>query len=239
VRNVARLVRVPTARPPEVQAYSPAEARELLTAANEDRLYTLWAVAMGIGLRKGEALGLRWSDVSLEAGWLRVRQTLARENGGLVFAEPKTARSRRTVPLPSVCVAALRHHRDRQDLELSATEPYWDDHGLVFCSTIGSPIDPDNVNRAFDKLCATATAGVRRVRVHDLRHTCATLLLAQGVPARVVMEILGHSQISVTLNTYTHVVSELQQEAMNRIDDVFDPPPVDDDGDGPDTGPDD
>ena len=169
--------------------------------------------------------------MNLEVGWLRVRQTLGRENGGLVFAEPKTARSRRTVPLPSVCVEALRRHRDRQDAERAAAEPYWDDHGLVFCSTIGTPIDPDNVNRAFDKLCATA--GVRRVRVHDLRHTCATLLLAQGVPARVVMEILGHSQISVTLNTYTHVVSELQQDAMNRIDDVFDPPQADDE-DGPD-----
>jgi integrase len=246
-RNVARLVQVPSARTEPVQPFDVDEARQLLAAAEGDRLHALWTVALGIGLRKGEALGLRWIDVDLDGGWLHVRQSLQRQApkegavraGSLVLVAPKTQRSVRKVPLPPVCASALRAHRRRQVAERLEAGPYWQDTGLVFTTTLGTPIDPRNVNRWFDQLCERA--GVRRLRVHDLRHTCASLLLAQGVPARVVMEVLGHSQISVTMDLYTHVLPGVQQVAAAEMERAIGPvvtPDVVDgpDGDAPSTG---
>ncbi len=214
-RNVARLVEVPTADQLPVQPLSVAEARRLLKAARDDRLYALWAVALSVGLRRGEALGLRWQDVDLEAGLLRVEQTLQRVDGRLRFAAPKTARSRRVVPLPPICVVALSEHRERQDQDRAALGRAWYESGLVFTTSIGTPLEPRNVNRSFETLCERA--GVRRIRLHDLRHTCASLLLAQGVAPRVVMETLGHSQIAVTLNIYTHVMPTVLRDAADRM----------------------
>lgn len=215
-RNVASLVQVPMPPAADVRPLDVEEARRLLDAARGDRLYALWEVALGIGLRRGEALGLHWQDVDLEAGALRVEQTLQRTGGRLVLAPPKTARSRRTVPLPPVCVAALRAHRVAQAREQLAVGPAWQDSGLVFTTGLGTAIEPRNVNRSFAALCRRA--GLRPIRLHDLRHTCATLLLAHGVSARVVMETLGHSQIAITMNTYTHVLPVLQREAADRMD---------------------
>ena len=196
-----------------------AEAKALLAAARDDRLYAYWTVALGVGLRRGEALGLRWCDLDLDAGILRVCQTLQRAGGRLVLVPPKTERSRRSVPLPTVAVTGLREHRRAMAIEALARGQALDDEGLVFTSTVGTPLEPRNLNRAFDALLGRA--GLRHVRLHDLRHTCATLLLAQGVPARVVMEILGHSAIAVTMNTYSHVVPSLQREAAQRMDDAL------------------
>jgi integrase len=192
------------------------EAQQLLAATDDDRLYALWSVALGVGLRRGEALGLRWQDVDLDGGTLRVEQALQRTKGGLVLGPTKTPRSRRTIPLPAVCVRALKIHRARQNVERLAVGDSWQDSGLVFTSNVGTPVEPRNVNRSFTKLIEKA--GVRPVRRHDLRHTCASLLLAQGVPLRVVMEVLGHSQIAVTANTYTHVLPTLQREAADLMD---------------------
>ena len=220
-RNVARLVQLPSSRSAPVQPYDADEARRLLAAAQDDRLYALWAVALGVGLRKGEALGLRWSDVDMKAGRLHVRQSVQRQAGGLVFVEPKTHRSRRTAPLPLVCLSALRAHKLRQSQERLACGPYWQNFDLVFTTTHGTPIDPRNVNRWFDQLCTRA--GIRRLRVHDLRHTCASLLLVQGVTARVVMETLGHSQMAVTMDLYTHVLPGLQEAAATEMDRALGP----------------
>jgi integrase len=214
-RNVARLVQVPVPRSEPVGVLDVDDARRLLDAARNDRLYALWAVALGVGLRKGEALGLRWSDVDLEAGWLQVRQSLQRVAGHLQLSAPKTSSSRRSVPLPRVCVEALEAHRRTQEEERRALGAAWHDSGLVFTTPLGTPIDPRNVIRALNSLCERA--GVRRIRVHDLRHTCATLLLVQGVHPRVVMEVLGHSRISVTMDVYTHVVSAVQREAATLM----------------------
>jgi integrase len=218
-RNVARLVQVRGATPPPVKPLDVAEAQALLEVAQGDRLYALWAVAIGVGLRRGEALGLRWQDVDLEAGTLRVEQALQRTKDGLEFGAPKTERSRRTIPLPAVCVEALRAHRARHAAERLAAGPEWEDTGLVFTSTTGGALQPRSVNRWFGELCERA--GLRTVRLHDLRHTCATLLLAQGVAPRVVMETLGHSQIGVTMNTYAHVLPVLQREAADRMDEAL------------------
>lgn len=159
----------------------------------------MWSVALAIGLRRGEALGLRWCDVDLGLGELRVLQTLQRVEGRLQFLPPKSERSRRRVPLPAVAVEALQQHRVQALSEAveRGTDIAGDD--LVFTSTVGTPLEPRNVNRTFTDL--VKAAGLRHVRLHDLRHTCASLLLAQGVSPRVVMDILGHSAIAVTMNT--------------------------------------
>lgn len=218
-RNVARLVVVPTGPRHEVHPLTVAEARTLLSNAAGDRLYPLWAVALAIGLRRGEALGLRWCDIDLDAGTLQVRQTLQRVSGGLVFLPPKTERSRRSVPLPAVAVTALREHRRAMAAEALRGGRMLSGEGLVFTTAIGTPLEPRNVTRAFTSLLTRA--GLRHVRLHDLRHTCATLLLAQGVPARVVMDTLGHSAIAVTMNTYSHVLPSLQREAAERMDEAL------------------
>jgi integrase len=219
-RNVARLVQVSVPDGLPNEPWTMSETKAFLQAAEDDRLHALWAVAVALGMRRGEIAGLRWTDVDLAAGTLRVEQTLQRTKDGLRFVPPKTRRSRRSIPLPRPCVEALRAHRRRQARERLALGPAWTDSGLVFTTMLGTPIEPRNISRSFDQLCDRAD--LRRIRLHDLRHTCATLLLAQGVPARVVMEILGHSQIAVTMNTYTHVVPELQREAIDRLADAFD-----------------
>lgn len=218
-RNVARLVVVPTADRHEVQPLTVDEARQLLAAAKGDRLYALWAVALAVGLRRGEALGLRWCDVNLDEGTLRVVQTLQRANGRLMIVPPKSERSRRTIPLPVIAVAALREHRKAMVAAALRSGRTCADADLVFTTTLGTPLEPRNVNRSFALL--QDRAGLRRVRLHDLRHTCASLLLAQGVPARVVMDTLGHSAIAVTMNTYSHVMPVLQREAAQRMDDAL------------------
>lgn len=214
-RNVARLVHGPKKRTAPIVPLDVDEARRLLDEAREDRLYALWAVALGVGLRKGEALGLGWHAVDLDDGLLRVERTLQRIDGSLRLDEPKTERSKRTVRLPAVCVAALRQHAERQAEERAAAR-YWVETALVFTTQLGAAIDPRNVNRWLAELCKRA--GVRSIRPHDLRHTCASLLLAQGVRARVVMDILGHSQIAVTLDIYSHVLPALQDDAAERMD---------------------
>lgn len=226
-RNVAILVDPPRVRHPEIHPLSPDQARALLVAARGDRLEALYTVAMAVGLRQGEALGLRWQDVDLETGTLNVRVALQRRGPGWDLVEPKTARSRRSIALPAVVVAALRAHRIRQLQEVLWAGSRWqgarpgvdlDDQkpDLVFTSVIGTPLDGRNVTRRFQALLAAA--GLPRQRYHDLRHLCATLLLAQGVHPRVVMETLGHSQIALTMNTYSHVIPALQRDAADQMD---------------------
>lgn len=215
-RNVAKQVRISVDHQEEIRPLSEPEARKLLSAARHDRLYALYAVALGLGLRRGEALGLRWEDIDLDEGVLRVGQTLQRSSGGLRLVPPKTPRSARSLPLPEVCRSALRGHRARQGQERLTAGKAWEEWGLVFTTARGTPLDPTDVSKGFARLCDQA--GIRRIRLHDLRHTCATILLAQGVPPRVVMEILGHSTIHVTMNIYGHVVLDSQREAAQRMD---------------------
>ncbi|TYB37693.1 site-specific integrase [Micromonospora sp. AP08] len=215
--NPAALVEPPSLPHVEVRPYSLAEARRFLKAVEGLRLEARWLIGIALGLRQGEVLGLRWDDIDLAAGTLRVRGQLQRdpETGGLVFVETKTARSRRTLPLPPTVLTALLRHQQRQAAERFDADN-WADPGLVFATSVGTPIHPRNDYRSFRKIIQRA--GLRQVRLHDLRHTAASVLLAQGVPARVVMEILGHSQISVTLNIYAHVAPEIAREAASRLE---------------------
>ncbi|KNX36042.1 hypothetical protein VV01_00945 [Luteipulveratus halotolerans] len=173
---------------------------------------------MALGPRKGELLALRWDDVDLDGGSLRVHRTVQRlgQGVGLVSGSPKTQRSRRTMPLPRVSASALREHRARQDEERSTAGGAWTDLGLVFSTTKGTVIEPRDLNRLFDQ--QIAAAGVRRIRFHDLRHTCATLLLAQGVSPRVVIEMLGHTQLSMTTDLYGHVMPTALRSAADAMD---------------------
>lgn len=219
-RNVAALVDGPRVPHHEIQPLSPDEARQLLEAVATHRLGALFSVALAVGLRQGEALGLRWEDIDLDAGTLTVRKTLQRIGGEFELVEPKTVRSRRTIALPSAAVDALRRHRTRQMEERLMAGSMWkDDWGLVFTTATGRPLQGTNVTRTFQQLLAKG--GLRRQRFHDLRHSCASLLLAQGVHPRVVMETLGHSQIGLTMNTYSHVLPPLQREAAARMDEVL------------------
>jgi integrase len=164
----------------------------------------------------------RWVDLDLDAAppVVRVRQSLKKGPGGrLVFGEPKTSRSRRTIPLPKVCVAALREHRRRQLEERLRSGPRWQEFGLVFTTHIGTPLDETNAAKHFGRL--QEAAGVPRHRLYDTRHTAATLLLLQGVAPRVVMEVLGHSTYQLTMDTYSHVMPTLLQGAADAMDDVL------------------
>ncbi len=214
-RNVAKLVQPGPVRRDEVRPLTAQEARTLLAAAHDDRLYPVYAVAVALGLRRSEALGLSWTDVDLDGRTLTVRQSLHRSGGKLVLFAPKTARSRRTIPLPTICVDALHAHQRRQHMERAQAGERWQETGLLFTTMIGTAVEPRNLNRHFSALCARA--GVRKIRLHDLRHTCASLLLAQGVPARVVMELLGHSAIAVTMNVYSHVMPAASRDATDTI----------------------
>jgi integrase len=220
-RNVARLARPPRIPRRPVSPLSVEQARIFLVAIRGDRLEALYLVALGVGLRQGEILGLRWPDVDLEAGTLTVRHALARIDRRLVLVEAKSATSRRVVPLPAFVRDALIAHRVRQAQESLPLRPEPGDvfAELVFTTTLGTPLDGISVTRRFQRVLVAA--GLPRQRFHDLRHACASLLLAQGVPARVVMETLGHSKISLTLNTYAHVLPSLGREAALRMDEVL------------------
>ena len=217
-RNAAELVDAPHYQPPEARPFTAEEARAFLTAARGDRLEALYTVVLAVGLREGEALGLRWEDVDFAKGRLRVARQVQRVDGTLQLKEIKTAKRKRsrTVALPPMLLGALLTHRDRQEEERLAACGRWQEWGLVFPSTIGTPQDPRNVLRRFQAL--VQKAGLPHQRFHDLRHCCASLLLAQGVPPRVVMEILGHSDIRLTMNTYSHVMPVLQQEAATLME---------------------
>ncbi|MGC5329776.1 tyrosine-type recombinase/integrase [Micromonospora sp. DT62] len=225
-RNVCDLVDSPSVSREEVQPLTAADARAILAAAVEQRNGARWSVALALGLRQGEALGLLWEYVDLDAGLLRVRWQLQRLTGrGLVLVEPKSRASRRTVAVPPQLVDALRAHQAAQAAERELAGDLWDDQvstldgkqlrGLVFSQPNGRPIDPRADWAAWKRLCREA--GVREARLHDARHTAASVLLAQGVPARVVMELLGHSQIGLTLGTYSHVAPELSRAAAEGI----------------------
>jgi integrase len=215
-RNVATLVDPPRAVRTPVQPLSAAQVRILLDATKDDRLGPLLHVAIATGLRQGELFGLRWRDVDLDAGTLTVRYAMQRIEGTPTFVEPKTALSRRTVPLPASAVTALRRQRTHQLEERLLAGPHWQDWELVFASTVGTPLESCNVTHRFQRLLTAA--GLPRQRFHDLRHCAASLLLSGGVPARTIMGILGHSQISLTMNTYAHLSPVLEQEAANRME---------------------
>jgi integrase len=218
-RNVAKLVDPPRVPKHEIRPLMPEQARQLIEAAREDRYRALYVTALGTGLRQGELLGLRWQDVDVDAGRLRVRHSLANVGGTLTLLEPKTERSRRHIVLPESVIAALRAHRTRQRMDRPVAGTRWVDSGHVFATTIGTPLHAATVTRAFR--AALDRAGLPRSRFHDLRHATATFLLAQGMTLEDVKQLLGHSSITLTSNTYGHVLEQRQGQVAQAMDSVL------------------
>jgi len=215
-RNVCTLVDPPTPKRSESSPLTVDEARRVLHAAKAVRNSARWTVALALGLRQSEALGLKWSDVDLARGTLSIRRGLHRVAGqGLVFEEPKSARSRRTLALPAQLVEGLRLHRQAQDREREIAGTEWQGEDFVFAQANGRPLDRRSDWEHWRALLTSA--GVRQVRLHDGRHTAATLLLSAGVHPRVVMELLGHSQMRTTTDVYSHVMPALAREAADQM----------------------
>ncbi|PLS82609.1 MAG: site-specific integrase [Actinobacteria bacterium] len=219
-RNVADTVKPPRPAPKEMQALSNAEARRLLEAAGEDRLEALYILAIHTGMRQGELLALRWQDVDLENAVASVRRTLTRSGGKVVFGEPKTKKSRRSIRLTSQAVEALRSHLERQLQDMEILGDRYQDQGLVFTTDTGAPINPSNLRqRSLTPLLKRA--GLPHMRFHDLRHTCATLLLSRGVHPKFVQELLGHATIAITLDTYSHVMPSMGDATAKAMEDAL------------------
>src|SRR5690348_263442 len=215
-RNVSEMVQAPRMRHVEMHVLSADEVRTLLATSASNRQHALYVTAIATGMRQGELLGLRWRDVDLDGGVVRVRSSLMKgksaKTGDWVFSEPKTRRSRRQIALAAPAVTALRAHRQTQRLERMKAGPLWQDgYDLVFCTEIGGPLSAGNVYTAFQRLLKRA--GLSRIRFHDLRHTCATLMLSARVNPKVVSEMLGHASVAITLDIYSHVLPNMQQDA--------------------------
>lgn len=206
---------------PELKAWdADTVARFLdLSEAEGDRLAPLWGFLVTTGVRRGEALGLRWSDVDLEAGTARIVQTISSVDHVPTVSEPKTAAGRRLLRLDQATVATLRRHRKVQNEERLLLGEGWQDHGLVFCTVDGRVLHPDRTSREFQR--RVERWGLPRIPLHGLRHTWATLAMSAGVHPRVVQERLGHSNIAITLGTYSHVAPVMHEEAAETVAGLF------------------
>jgi integrase len=218
-RNASESVDLPKLGNEEVEVLLPEEVRTFLEAAREDRLEALYVVAVTVGLRRGELLGLRWTDLKLDGeSKLRVGRQLQRmrDGSGRRFVAPKGGKGR-TIRLPARTVEALKAHRARQaEMKLKAGSLY-QDGGLVFASEIGTALEPSNIDRrSFKPLLEKA--GLPNIRFHDLRHSCATVLLSQGVNPKFVQELLGHADIKLTLGTYSHFLPSMGDQTANAME---------------------
>lgn len=221
-RNVARNVKTTTPRPRRFRPLTAAEARQLLQAANSDRLHALYELALRTGLRKGELLGLHWEDLDLDGGTATIHRSLQRTRSqGLTVLNTKTLASERRIALPTECINSLKIHQERRQEERQAAGTGWTDNGLVFTTSNGRPLDPTNLTRRFRHLLHKAE--LRTIRFHDLRHSTATLLLEQGVDLVVIKELLGHAHIGVTAGVYAHVRLRLQRQAIDTLGSILGP----------------
>jgi integrase len=220
--NAADGVSAPRPARPEMRVLGAEEVSWLLEAAAETPLYALVYLALHTGLRQGELLGLRWQDIDLDRGTLHVQRTAQRLKGqGVIYRPPKSHRSSRPVSLSPEVVALLREHRRLQVEHKLRVGPAYRGLGLVFASPLGGPMDAGNLRRAFARLLDRAA--LPRIRFHDLRHTAATLMLTAGVHPKVVSERLGHATVALTLDTYSHVLPDLQRDAAEALDRVLGP----------------
>jgi integrase len=217
-RNVSEDVDRPRLRREEIRPLNRDQARHLLKTAGEagDRFEALYVLALHTGMRPGELLGLKWGDVDLDEGGLRLNRALAGRN----LTTPKTKRSRRRIDLSAASIAALKAHRRRQLEEQMKKAGLWKNHGLVFPSAVGTPLSHRNVVRSFKALLKRAGLPIS-TRLYDLRHTCATLLLGSNVHPKYVQELLGHASIALTLDTYSHVLKGMDGGIGGAMDEAL------------------
>jgi integrase len=193
----------------------PEQLRALLAHVRADSLYAAWMLFATTGMRRGEVAGLRWADVDLDTGRASPRRPRVVVNYDVVVSEPKTAKGRRSLALDPATVAALREHRTRQVEQRLAVGPRWQDSGLVFTWPDGRAIHPQRFSNWFEQ--HTRAAGLPRIRLHDVRHSYATAALAAGIPAKIVSERLGHANIAITMDTYSHVLPGLDEFAASTV----------------------
>lgn len=214
--NPALCVQKPHVCSRRARTWTAEQARRFLAVAGRSAYGPIWAVYLGSGMRRGEALGLRWRDVQFEHRTLRVEQTVGLEGGKTVVKpKPKTEASRRTIAVDAAIIAALEDHRDRQQEQRVQADDAWQDHDLVFASGHGTPINPNNLLRDFWRL--VAQAGVPRIRIHDLRHTHITLAIQAGAPIAAVSRRAGHARVSTTMDIYAQVTPDMHSEVADRI----------------------
>ena len=222
--NPGAAVPLPRLERHEMKALGTDDARKFLAAVDGTRHEALFKLALATGMRPSEYLGLQWKDVDLTRGVVSVQRTLMRDStlpGGWALAETKTARSRRTIPLPAGVVEALRRHKSHQAEERLHRGRAWQNHGLVFTNEIGDPLERQNIlNRHFRPLLKAAGLPPT-MRLYDLRHSAATMLLEAGVHPKVASERLGHASITMTLDTYSHVMPGMQQEASDKVEELL------------------
>ena len=216
-RNVCEAVKPPKVEHKEINPLDRTQVKTLLEAASEDRLEALYVLAVHTGMREGELLGLKWEDVDLDRDVLRLRRALVREGGRVVLGDLKTPKSRRSVRLTHAATNALRNHLGRQLEEMGRMGSLYQPGGLVFATESGTLINPSNLrNRSFKPLLKRA--GITDICFHDLRHTCATLLLSQGTHPKLVQELLGHATIAMTLDTYSHFLPSMGDQTVRAME---------------------
>ena len=216
--NVCSAVTPPKCIIKEMNVLTLEQVEQLLDSAKGDRFEALYALAVTTGMWRGELLGLKWEDVDLNVGTVRVKRSLSFVRGGLMFVPPKSAKCRQSSALTSGMIESLKKHKVYQDEERLGKR--WRENGLMFPTTVGTPIYPHHfVRRYFKELLKKAD--LPDIRFHDLRYTCATLLLSKDVHPRIVQELLGHSSISITLDTYSQVLPNLQEKAVKAMDNIF------------------
>lgn len=219
-RNAAAAARGPSVTRPEMTTWSSDQLKAFSTVAQESRMRNAFTILASTGMRRGEALGLRWVDVDFDSSQLAIVQTVSTVDSKVVVGQPKTSGSRRTVYVHDATIKALRQQRQLQAEERLAAGPAWEtDNDLVFRNVTGGPVNPDWFSRHFDKL--VEQADVPRIRLHDLRHTNATLSLKAGVHPKVVSERLGHSSIAITLDLYSHVTPGISREAAATVESMM------------------
>ncbi|MBC3191650.1 site-specific integrase [Pseudonocardia sp. C8] len=218
-RNVAGLVDRPGAVKREMRCWTAAEAQKFLTFVADDPLYVAWALFLARGLRRGEVAGLRWQDVDLDAGTLRIVHTRVSVGGKVETSEPKTAAGRRTIHLDPGLVGLLREHRKHQMEARLACGPHWQETGYVVVRDDGRPPHPEHFSDRFEVLCKAADVPV--IRLHDLRHTAVSLALADGTPIKVVQELAGHSSPTITASVYAHSMPGQHEAAGARLSGIL------------------
>jgi len=214
-RNVTRVVTAPRSHPEEMKTWTAVEAQQFLEVASQSVYGPIWLVSLFTGMRRGELLGLRWQDVDWERSVLSVRQGVSLLNGTPEEGGLKSKSARREVPIEPEVVAALREHRAKQNERRLALGATWQDHDLILASAVGTPINPNNLYRDYNRL--VALAGVDRIRIHDQRHTHVTLALQAGANLKAVSKRVGHARASTTLDLYAHVTPEMHTEVSDKV----------------------
>lgn len=219
-RNPAQFVDLPKQKRKETQALSPEEAKKFMKASSVSKWDTLFILLLTTGMRPGEALGLKWSDFDFQSGKVRVQRTLVRNKNKWSFEEPKTSRSRRTIPIPNSVINSLKEHRKNQ-IEGKLSAEKYQNYDLVFASQKGEPLNEQNIVRRHFKPLLEKAGLSKNYRLYDLRHSCATLLLSQGENPKIVSERLGHASVTLTLDTYSHVLPDMQQGAAEKLENLL------------------